>query len=304
MTQLFGLVLGCSLLSSSGTSLADVWSDVIKTPHYKEQNGSWQLQYLLYEPPYSMIFELDMVPPVVVYLHGAPSLVDLEDYDPILTDLALSGCVVVMPFYGGFPDNWYRDAANKTRQALDDIANRRVGSWHPPVSNLALVGHSMGGMFAVKMAHDAQRLQFPSRPRLVVLHDAAGWVWQWLVNPEPGNTYWYDNLSGIHDQASLVLIAAQETWKSDSMNWFQYWSMANGSGVWSRAWHHTGILAGKSAYLVPGDHFSVCKPEDAAAYQAYRDITVNALRSKFGLHWPVDPLGTLRVDGWLEALAP
>ena len=122
MKPLLGVAICLSLLDSRAAKAAE-WTVVDRTEH----NG-----YVLYEPPLLQIFWLEMMPPVVVYLHGAPGLVQPDWYDSAARDLAEAGCVVVLPIYNGLPWDWYDDAVVKTRRALDDIANGRLVELNVP----------------------------------------------------------------------------------------------------------------------------------------------------------------------------
>lgn len=255
--------------------------------------------YVLYEPAPWENFDRSTMP-IVVYLHGAPWITDPAGYDRMLTEIAASGCVVVLPIYGERDptdpdfwraDEWYADALQTTNAALSDLAAHRAGWWSPPLRNLALVGHSLGGAFSLKMAADTNCWLLPpsrkllARPIQIVLHDAAGYYFLPILHPD--DPFWIEDLRSIHDSTELVLIAARESALADLNK-----GDVNASGIWSRAWHRSGSLASKRAYLADGRHFDVYGDGD---YQLYVDVTVAALRRAV-----IDPAPHRRFDAWMQ----
>jgi hypothetical protein len=277
--------------------------------------------YILYEPALTTKFNAKTMP-LVVYLHGAPLFVEPDFYDRMLTDLAASGCSVVLPVWDAvgdwsdtdwtdpdvLPTSWYGNAVERTRIALADIYNRRVGLWRPPLWNLALVGHSLGGTYALKMADEANdsslgaEFRLPVSPRLIVLHDAAGFNTLLATTPPPHGPEWFASLDGIRDDASLVVIGSV-----DSVLAHIFANDINATGIWSRAWKRSGPLASKRSYLALGSHYDVYGPGDygiygSGDYALYRDVTIHALKAKFSGGPTADPAPDRRLDWFLNPL--
>jgi acetyl esterase/lipase len=137
-------------------------------------HAEYHQDYFLYEPAEGSNFSRDTMP-LVVYLHGAPWFIEPILYDTLMREIASEGCVVVLPIYkvtdpedeNFWPWNWYAFATQQTRTALHDVVSGRAGNWRPRYSNLALAGHSLGGMYALKMADEASDGSLPNvcRPR-------------------------------------------------------------------------------------------------------------------------------------------
>jgi pimeloyl-ACP methyl ester carboxylesterase len=274
--------------------------DVVKTP---------QTDYVLYEPPFWYVFWGGPVRPVAIYLHGALAN-DESKYERMLTDMAHAGFVVVFPRYDGWSGNqWYEDAKTKTTAALEDLRGGRVGylgqilGYPPDTSRWAVVGHSAGGMYSLKLANDAQSSGLGS-PTAVILHDAGGFgdIFPLLTPRQqrlyyyidghwdfpPEDPLWLDDLSQIPRNTLVVLLAAEYTWMCEVEEHFDGDGIELGnsafSGVWSRAWHNTVNVdrSHKLGYVVPGGHNDVQNGSQESVYAAYREITINGLRAACG----------------------
>lgn len=304
--MLLGLLF-CSITSAANAITSDPFLDpfdVVKTP---------QPEYALYEPPFWYAFWGGPVRPVVIYLHGAGAN-DETAYERMLTDMAHAGFVVVFPRYDGWSANqWYEDAKTKTTAALQDLRHGRVGylagilGYPPDTSRWALVGHSAGGMYSLKLANDASSNGL-GPPTAVILHDAAGFRFLPYLQPFPADLRWLDRLDNINRDTLLVVLAAEETWLDEVDEAFDGDNIglgnSNAAGVWSRAWHKTTRIdpGRKHAYVVPGGHFSVLG-EPSAAYDSYERLTVSALRSAFdGTDFDRYHDGAQRVTLYLEYL--
>lgn len=263
--------------------------------------------YWLYEPASSARLKSQQMP-LVVYLYGAPVLIEPSKYDRMLREIAASGCVVVLPLYGQpvenrpetlqnlLPDRWYRDACNKTNRALWDIGYRDVSRWAPPLSNLAIVGHSLGGTFALKMANDVSNRSLGwyerpiATPKAIVLHDAAGYdSLDWTF---PDSRMWIEDLSGIGAQTSLTMVIATEAIFAHA--WLQD---ENGSGIWARGWHRSTNVTQKRSYVAWGGHFDVY---GSASYSVYVGATIAAVRSAIYRTSYRDPFPLQRYDATLD----
>lgn len=257
--------------------------------------------YVLYEPSLAANFNRKSMP-LVVYLHGAPWFIEHDRYDGMLYEIAAAGCVVVMPMYGEKDiadpdfwrfDLWYADALTKTRRALRDIQYGGVSKWSPFQSNLALVGHSLGGVFALKMAKDTAAValptfrRLPALPRTLVLHDAAGYSSLPFVFPD--DPEWIEDLRGIDDRTSLTLIASMDEVVRSFLQ-----GDTNATAIWARAWHRSGVLSSKRAYIAYGGHFDVYGIGD---YDLYVEATVAALRPVYVQGVLFDPAPDQRFDG-------
>ncbi|MCA9178974.1 MAG: hypothetical protein KDB14_31135 [Planctomycetales bacterium] len=245
--------------------------------------------FAIYEPTkYAGCDELSM--PLLLYLHGAPWFIDPARYDTLLREIASSGCVVVFPIYGERDvlspdffhfDLWYADAVDKAVAGLRFV---ECGGtyWSPPALNLSIAGHSLGGAFALKMSMWSK---LPA-PRQIILHDAAGY--NWLPALAPDDPDWIEDLRWLPDRSSLTIVAAFES-ASAALNQGD----ENAAGVWARAWHRSGTLASRRAYLAWGGHFDVYGDGD---YDLYADVTIAALNASRPLRFFVDPAPGQRLD--------
>ena len=242
--------------------------------------------YSLYEPPLNIANALPKPLPVVAYLHGA-GLNDPAEYDRILSDMARAGYVVVFPRYSGdaaIIHRWFDDAVAKLFAALVDLHAGNVGYVEASVFDLALVGHSAGGMYSLKLATNF----FLPHPKAIILHDAGGFgAFLPLGTPEPFNSNWLDNLS-LSGNPPLFLLIGRQTldWQFDEFLDGDSVSLGNSimSGVWSRAWWRTGVTTNhKHAFVMDGGHNEV---RGGPRYGPYASITINALDVTFrGVPW-------------------
>jgi len=237
--------------------------------------------YALYQPPRNVAEDLPKPLPVVVYVHGSFDN-NPDTYDAILSDMAEAGYVVVFPTYSKEPSEmhqWYQDLVLKTLFALGDIYTGNVGYVEASIFDLAIAGHSVGGMYSLKLATHP----WIPDPKAVILHDAGGFgVYLPLSTPEPFNPYWLDSIR-LADDTRLVVLMGMNTLQWQFEEHFDWDTVELGnsimSGVWSRAWWLTGLPADhKHALLIEGRHLEI---QGGRHYAAYRDATINALDAAF-----------------------
>jgi pimeloyl-ACP methyl ester carboxylesterase len=157
-------------------------------------------------PPYS----------VVCYLYGAGGEFSRSLQHPRFLDFVTrTGCVLIVPRYqsgyGTFqPSTWQAAAEARLQAALRDH-----GRLLDP-DRFAIVGHSIGGLIALRMAAD--RLPGIPAPRAVVLHDGAGFEFSPLLATRPEEaaagfrTAAYDDFRGMPRYVQLLALVARETW--------------------------------------------------------------------------------------------
>ena len=213
--------------------------------------------------------------PVVVYLHGAgavtlgpPSL-----QDAMLHQMAASGFLVVAPLYteGNTlrPSTWETSAVEGVAAALAHV--RSQGRVAPDMNRVAFVGESLGGLFALRLAHLAGGRSDLPAPRAIVLHDGAGYAFAPFyahrlrdVRNWRYDTRRYECFPGVPDDTLLVALIAEETWNQETAEEFDgdciFWGNTNAGGVVARAWHTTGIRPqNRHALMVRSDR-SRCPP--------------------------------------------
>jgi pimeloyl-ACP methyl ester carboxylesterase len=204
--------------------------------------------------------------PVVLFLHGAggvtlgPPQPDTE----MFVRMVQQGYLVLVPLFQEgneiYPYHWHPAAICGYKSALAEVKAR--GRVVPDTQRLAIVGHSMGGLFALRTAAlAAQRGDMPA-PRAIIMQDAAGYTFapyftnrirdvrRWCYTTAP-----FDNFSSIADDTLLVALMAEETWKQDRID-----EPADGDavdfgnsiagGVVSRGWHTTGIRPDKRFLII------------------------------------------------------
>ena len=166
--------------------------------------------------------------PVVVYLHGFGHA-SPDRYDALLTHLARRGYTVVYPALGSrlsvgaYPDN--------ARRAIADALQWLDGPEGPDPGPLALVGHSLGGMLAVRLAARAPSADPPLPvPGAVVLHDPAG---ARFVD-------WHGAASELVDPLALLILSVPTTLGSDN-------------DAARPVWDRTGGLTKRVLWVVPSD---------------------------------------------------
>jgi hypothetical protein len=127
-----------------------------------------------------------------------------------------------------------------------------------------------------------------------VLHDAAGYNSLLFVSRQPFDLNWINDLDGIRDDATLVIVAAYSSIIADRDE-HDY----NATAVWSRAWHLSDPLQSKRAYLAWGEHFDVYGIGD---YDVYVEATINALKPLTIDGEFVETLPDNRIDWWMDWL--
>jgi pimeloyl-ACP methyl ester carboxylesterase len=238
--------------------------------------GSGEGRYWIYEPA----APAPVTAPVLVYLHGAGTL-SPDRLSALLTHLARKGFVVIWPLYGGLFDPWnYQPNARAAIAAALSELNT-TGHVHPN-GHFGMLGHSLGGMIALRLA--AQPLAPPALPvpEILVLHEPAGKAAPFIA----GNPAWDIStgaLSGIAPTTRLLIIQAET-------------SAGAPNSVAPDAWSNTPQIAraqknflrvfsddhGRPALV--SDHGGVeAPPLDAIDWWGYWRPTEGALREVFGM---------------------
>ena len=199
--------------------------------------------------------------PVVLFLHGYfdafPDKVDI-----MLRHIVRKGYIVIYPAYGVAwdPTNWETHAIN----TLDAVMLKLEEPGHvlPDRSKFSIVGHSIGGVLAMRLAQRAPAAGLTNLPipRAVVLLDGAG-----LSSP----AYPFlrlDDMSQIDPNTKLLIIMAEETYRKRlqetnqcNYDFLQPWmwlhSDCNGFGVSKLAWTRTPQVTTKNAVVIPTDTY-------------------------------------------------
>lgn len=143
--------------------------------------------------------------PVLLYLHGyfdsSPNR-----YDAMLRYYARQGYIVIYPTFGNalYPRSWTDNAEESFRRALtylDDQTTLQVDR-----ENFAIVGHSIGGILAYRLANRLAKQDELPRPKLIVTSDAAGI--STIAYPQVS----IDDLSNIPASTKLLSLIAEETY--------------------------------------------------------------------------------------------
>lgn len=232
--------------------------------------------YALYEPPLAVVFEKYFSSsqglPVLVYLHGSYETNETR-YDAFCRDVAEAGFVVVFPKFDAslFSDkkSWYANAVRLTYEALIELKrlpseSGGVGYYHRNTAQIALAGHSAGGMFALKMAEEfsiLSPLTGIGRPRALILHDPGGFAFGGTAIMQ-NSTTWMDSLYTIPRDTELVILASAQVAAAESKEHSDRDAIVYGNscfaGVWTRAWRKTNIEAArKNFFIVSGGHNAV-----------------------------------------------
>jgi acetyl esterase/lipase len=242
--------------------------------------------------------------PVVLFLHGffdeTPTKVDA-----LLQQVARSGFIVVYPTYGvpWLPGDWESNAAEAFAAALRELDG--LGHVHPDRERVSYVGHSIGGILALRLANRAHSPSELPAPRTVVLLDAAG-----LATPAyPAMPV--DDLSKIPVSTWLLVVMAEESYALGKGEASQCRSAesakdsaCNALGIARRAFAGTPQIPGdhKSAVVIPSDRRggtvlrsehngalghcgSPPKPIDAIDTYGYWKLTVGALAATCRSTW-------------------
>lgn len=257
--------------------------------------------YTIYEPAGPAPTEA----PVVLFLHGYFRAVPGED-DAMLPHLARKGYIIIYPSYGVAwdPANWETNAINTLDVAMQKL--EEPGHVLPDRSKFAIVGYSIGGVLALRIAHRATAAGLVNLPipRAVVLLDGAG------ISTPAYPFLRLDDLSQIDPNTKLLIVMSEETYKGrltqatqcnyDFLQpWMWLFSECNGFGVSKLAWTQTPQVSTKNAVVIPTDtygtpdlvsnHTGVLvdpsthppRPLDAIDW-AYWKLTVGALN--YGVH--------------------
>ncbi len=237
--------------------------------------------------------------PVVLFLHGYFDTLP-DKVDAMLRHLARKGYIVIYPSYGVAwdPTNWETHAINTLDTAMHKL--EEPGHVLPDRNKFAIVGHSIGGVLALRLAQRAPAAGLVNLPipRAVVLQDGAG------ISTLAYPFLRLDDLSQIDPNTKLLIIMAEDTYKGRlteanqcNYDFLQPWmwvSACNGFGASKLAWTQTPQVVTKNAVVIPTDthgtpdliseHNGVLvdpsadppKPLDAIDW-AYWKLTVGAL---------------------------
>lgn len=230
--------------------------------------------------------------PVIVYLHGANHTGEAA-YDAMLRDIAAqSGSYIVFPKYNASDGNtaeYYERAKLFTTEVLRDLPGflQRQGPLFGPVdvTNVGFVGHSVGGMFALRMASDLDHLNAQS----IVLHDPSGWP-DGLPSGFLGLPDIFflsqDNLANIPSQTmrgTPTKIVSIISWDaiSHEFSGVNILQLGGGifSGIWSRLQSNSPSGVQKPVFI-SGNHRSPASDYSNSG-GVYRFMTVNAIRHAF-----------------------
>lgn len=257
--------------------------------------------YTLYEPAGPAPTQA----PVVLFLHGYFDTFP-NKVDAMLQHITRKGYIVIYPSYGVAwdPTKWETQAINTLDAAMHKL--EEPGHVRPDRSKFAIVGHSVGGVVALRVAHRAPAAGLVNLPipLAVVLQDGAG-----ICSP----AYPFlrlDDLSQIDPNTKLLIIMAEETYKGRLteanqcnydflQSWMWVFSECNGFGVSKLAWTQTPHVVTKNAVVIPTDNYGTPdivsehngvlvdpsanspKPLDTIDW-AYWKLTVGALN--YGVH--------------------
>ncbi len=195
--------------------------------------------------------------PVVLFLHG---FFDAEPtgIDAMLRHVARAGFIVIYPTYGvpWGPADWEENAVEAFDTAMNQLATS--GSVKPDRAHTAIIGHSIGGLLAMRLAARAGAGKDPriKPPAAVVLLDSAG-------SATPAYPFLpIDDLSTVDASTRLLVVMAEESYsarkgvagscsateKSEPMD-------CNAFGVARRAFAGTPQIPAdhKAAVVVPAD---------------------------------------------------
>lgn len=231
-------------------------------------------RYFFFEPP---VLPAD-APQVLVYVNGYGE--DLTDqhraYDMMFQHFARKGVLVVFATYGSL------QLASAQERVEGSIRHARDTLGLPPSTRYTFAGHSLGAMVALRAAvhANASAANLP-KPELVVLHDAAGK----LFNSE------LDDNAGDLDADLLVIQAAEMAGNANSFS----------EDVWQRT---GGIAHSRNFLRIPSDdrgNFPLVSnhdgvkalgpanpppPLDAIDWYGYWRPTEGAMRESFGDPFP------------------
>lgn len=199
--------------------------------------------------------------PVVLFLHGYFSALPSED-DAMLPHIARKGYIIIYPSYGVAwdPANWETQAINALDAAMHKL--EEPGHVLPDRSKFAIVGYSIGGVLALRLANRAPTAGLVNLPipQAVVLLDGAG-----ICTP----AYPFlrlDDLSQIDPNTKLLIIMAEDGFKkrleeTNQCNydflrpWMWVFSDCNSFGVSKLAWTRTPQVVTKNAVVIPTDTY-------------------------------------------------
>ena len=239
---------------------------------------------------------------VVVYLHGRGGESEAP-YDQMLRQLVdQTGCVVVFPKFDsqtpvelGWLASTYRNAKAATERALFEVDWLM---WFQGVTTglqnfgeqPVLAGHSLGGLYALKMTDDFGSAGV-NVPTALIMHDPSG------LNSGPA----LGSLSNIPANTLMIVMVSNQVWQSETSATFGY---SDASGVWRAAWDSNVGSSYKHAFLAPGDHDGMKGAKFASTGQPYLNSLATGCTLNYA--WPVswwngELSGTTRVTGWFNA---
>jgi acetyl esterase/lipase len=184
---------------------------------------------------------------VVLFLHGWRAL-DPAYYGGWIDHIAKSGNIVLYPLFEASrrdpPQNSLRNAIESTKQALQHLAE--AGPVKPILSNLPIVGHSLGAGLAVQMAGVAASSGLP-QPKAVMAVQP-GWM--------ASKTYPTDNLTCIPPSTYLLVVEGDKD---------QFQDTRHGSTIFNMATQippdHKAFVRLLSTGGLIADHFAPLSPD-------------------------------------------
>jgi acetyl esterase/lipase len=201
---------------------------------------------------------------VVLFLHGWGAL-DPAYYGAWIGHLARSGKIVLYPLFEASrldpPENSLRNAIESTKQALQHLAES--GPVKPILSNLPIVGHSLGAGLAVQMAAVAASLGLPQPTAVMAVQP--GW--------KASKTYPTDNLARIPASTYLLVVEGDKD---------QFQDTRHGSTIFNMATQippdHKAFVRMLSTGGLIADHFAPLSPDPA--YHLEEDSVAGMLVKK------------------------
>jgi len=201
---------------------------------------------------------------VVLFLHGWRAL-DPAYYGGWIDHLARSGKIVLYPLFERSrldpPENSLRNAIESTKQALQHLAES--GPVKPLLSNLPIVGHSLGAGLAVQMAAVAASSGLPQPTAVMAVQP--GWM--------ASKTYPTDNLTRIPASMFLLVVEGDKD---------QFQDTRHGSTIFNMATQippdHKAFVRMLSTGGLIADHFTPLSPDPA--YHLEEDSVASMLVKK------------------------
>jgi acetyl esterase/lipase len=201
---------------------------------------------------------------VVLFMHGWRA-VDPVYYGGWIDHIAKRGSIVLYPLFEAArldpPENSLRNAIESTKQALQHLAE--AGPVKPILSNLTIVGHSLGAGLGVQMAAVAASSGLPQPTAVMAVQP--GWM--------ASKTYPTDNLARIPASTYLLIVEGDKD---------QFQDTRHGSTIFNAATQipldHKAFVRMLSTGGLIADHFAPLSPDPA--YHLEEDSVAGMLVKK------------------------